>query len=304
MVDRAEYRCDVCNKFYASYKSRWLHIKKYHNNNVVNCSINVVNNEKKCSSKCSSKTLHKKIDNNICKYCNKQFCDRMYRWKHEKKCKLAININSTEIYEIKKQNEKLEKQIEELKELIQKSMKIHPKTLQKINNQLNMNNNSIINNNFIVQLGYEDFNKVLSENEKIGLLNKHSNSVIEMVKMVHVNPNNKYKQYKSMYITNLQNNVAYKYDDTCKKFIAVSKIELLDSIIDNRIADIENFYEDYKDKITPFTSNHIQKFLEKISNEKDYKDVKKEELKFAIYNGREEIINQIKENNPDLNIFI
>ena len=34
------------------------------------------------------------------------------------------------------------------------------------------------------------------------------------------------------------------------------------------------------------------------------KDVKKEELKFAIYNGREEIINQIKENNPDLNIFI
>lgn len=214
----------------------------------------------------------------------------MYR----RKCKLSNNINSSEIYEIKKQ-------IEELKELVQKSMKIHPKTLQKINNQLNMNNNGVINNNFIIQLGYEDFNKVLSENEKIGLLNKHSNSVIEMVKMVHVNPNNKYKQYKSMYITNLQNNVAYKYDDTCKKFIAVSKIDLLDSIIDNRIADT---CKDYKDKITPFTSNNIQNFLEKISNEKDYKDVKKEELKFAIYNGREEIINQIKENNPDLNIFI
>ena len=304
MEDRAEYRCDVCNKYYASYKSRWLHIKKYHNNNVVKCSINVVDDIKNCSSKSSNKTLQKKIDCNTCKYCNKQLCDRMYRWKHEQKCKLSININSTEIYEIKKQNEKLEKQIEELKELVQKSMKIHPKTLQKINNQLNMNNNGIINNNFIIQLGYEDFNKVLSENEKIGLLNKHSNSVIEMVKMVHVNPNKKYKQYKSMYITNLQNNVAYKYDDTCKKFIAVSKMDLLDSIIDNRIADIENFHEDYKDKITPFTSNNIQKFLEKISNEKDYKDVKKEELKFAIYNGREEIINQIKENNPDLNIFI
>jgi hypothetical protein len=304
MEDRAEYRCDVCNKYYASYKSRWLHIKKYHNNNVVKCSINVVDDIKNCSSKSSNKTLQKKIDCNTCKYCNKQLCDRMYRWKHEQKCKLSININSTEIYEIKKQNEKLEKQIEELKELVQKSMKIHPKTLQKINNQLNMNNNGIINNNFIIQLGYEDFNKVLSENEKIGLLNKHSNSVIEMVKMVHVNPNKKYKQYKSMYITNLQNNVAYKYDDTCKKFIAVSKMDLLDSIIDNRIADIENFHEDYKDKITPFTSNHIQKFLDKISNEKDYKDVKKEELKFAIYNGREEIINQIKENNPDLNIFI
>jgi hypothetical protein len=197
----------------------------------------------------------------------------------------------------------MKKQMQELKDLIQKSMKIHPKTLQKINNQLNMNNNGIINNNFVVQLGYEDFNNVLSEKEKIGLLNKHSNSVVEMVKMVHVNPNEKYKQYKSMYITNLQNNVAYKYDDECKKFIAVSKSDLLDSIIDNRLADIESFHEDYKDKITPFTSKHIQKFIERMSNEKEYKDLKKEELKFAIYNGREEIINQIKENNPDLNIF-
>ncbi len=65
------------------------------------CSINVVENKKKCSNKCSNKTLHKKIDGNTCKYCNKQFCDRMYR----RKCKLSININSTEIYEIKKQME-------------------------------------------------------------------------------------------------------------------------------------------------------------------------------------------------------
>jgi hypothetical protein len=120
MVDRAEYRCEFCNKYYASYKSRWLHIKKYHNNNVVKCSINVVEDKKKCSNKCSNKTLHKKIDGNTCKYCNKQLCDRMYR----RKCKLSININSTEIYEIKKQNEKLEKQIEELKELVQKSKNI------------------------------------------------------------------------------------------------------------------------------------------------------------------------------------
>ena len=41
-----------------------------------------------------------------------------------------------------------------------------------------------------------------------------------------------------------------------------------------------------------------------MTDEKDYKDIKKEEIKFAIYNGREEIIQQIKENNPDLNIFM
>jgi hypothetical protein len=138
----------------------------------------------------------------------------------------------------------------------------------------------------------------------LGLLNKHSNAVVEMVKMVHINPVEKYKQYKSMYITNLQNNVAYKYNDEYKKFIAVSKSDLLDSIIDNRLADIESFHEDYKDKITPFTSKQIKRFIERMTEEKNYKDIKKEEIKFAIYNGREEIIQQIKENNPDLNIFM
>ncbi len=297
-----DFKCNHCNKSYKSYQSRWNHINRYHQNVVVNKVVNVVEPVVNNVVKKDNNEHIKK--NSICKYCNKEFCDRISRWRHEKICQLDNNDKEKEnkiSFEkiIKEQN----KQIQELKELIQKSMKIHPKTLQKINSQLgNIVNGDV--NNYVVQLGYEDFNNVLSEKEKIGLLNKHSNAVVEMVKMVHVNPNEKYKQYKSMYITNLQNNVAYKYDDDCKKFIAVSKSDLLDSIIDNRLADIESFYEDYKDKITPFTSKHIQKFIERMSNEKEYKDIKKEELKFAIYNGREEIIQQIKENNPDLNIFM
>jgi hypothetical protein len=285
--------CKFCNKEFSSYSSRSNHIKKYHKPDVTKTVTYVTKTVTKCNKNVKDKAYN-------CKYCNEEFNTRQTRWRHEKICQ-EENKNPDEIKELKKENEEMKKQMQELKDLIQKSMKIHPKTLQKINNQLN--NNGIINNNYVVQLGYEDFDKVLSEKEKIGLLNKHSNSVVEMVKMVHVNPNEKYKQYKSMYITNLQNNVAYKYDDDCKKFIAVSKSELLDSIIDNRLADIESFHEDYKDKITPFTSKHIQKFIERMSNEKEYKDLKKEELKFAIYNGREEIIQQIKENNPDLNIF-
>jgi hypothetical protein len=294
-----DYKCEHCNKTYSSRQSRWNHIKKYH----IQINIPKLDND-----------IHINIQENIqkciynCEYCKKEYKTYFIKWRHEKKCKMKdtslnkINKLEKQNDEMKKQNDAMQKQLEELKDLIQKSMKIHPKTLQKINSQLgNIVNGDV--NNYVVQLGYEDFNKVLSEKEKIGLLNKHSNSVVEMVKMVHINPSDKYKQYKSMYITNLQNNVAYKYNDECKKFIAVSKSELLDSIIDNRLADIESFHEDYKDKITPFTSKHIQKFIERMSNEKEYKDLKKEELKFAIYNGREEIIQQIKENNPDLNIF-
>jgi hypothetical protein len=278
--------CKHCNKEFASYSSRSNHVKKFHSEPV---SISKHNGKQESKHKVNIE------DTYPCRFCEKTFCHKQSRYRHELKCKLENKQTPDKI-------DKLEKQMEELKDMLQKALKIHPKTLQKINSQLgNIVNGDV--NNYVVQLGYEDFDKVLSEKEKIGLLNKHSNSVVEMVKMVHINPNEKYKQYKSMYITNLQNNVAYKYDDDCKKFIAVSKSDLLESIIDNRLADIESFHEDYKDKITPFTSKHIQKFIDRMSNEKEYKDVKKEELKFAIYNGREEIIQQIKENNPDLNIF-
>ena len=290
--------CQYCNKEYASYASRSNHVKKYHKQTTLNHSSETSN----CTSKLPQKEVN--IHKNIlaCSFCNKELSRLDNLKRHEKKCKEQNKVSSV-TEDLKKENEEIKKELSELKTLLMKSMKIHPKTLQKINSQLN-NNGIINNNNFVIQIGNENFNNVLSEKEKIFLLNKYANSVVEMVKMVHISDKDKFKQFKSMYITNLQNNVAYKYDDGSKKFIAVTKNELLESIIDNRLADIENFHQDYKEKITPFTSKQITKFIERMTDEKEYKDIKKEEIKFAIYNGREEIIQQIKENNPDLNLFI
>jgi ABC-type Fe2+-enterobactin transport system substrate-binding protein len=56
--------------------------------------------------------------------------------------------------------------MEKLKEMLQKSLKIHPKTLTKINKQLNnntQNNNTI--NNIYVQLGRENLSEILSSKE-------------------------------------------------------------------------------------------------------------------------------------------
>jgi hypothetical protein len=297
-----EFICDYCNKSYKSYQSRWNHINKYHNKPEV--SHNKSNDKSGYKPNISQNNIINKEETEkyTCKYCDNSYKHFQSRWKHEQKCKETKNETKINNKNLEMIIEKQSKELKELKVMLQKALKIHPKTLQKINNQLN-NNGIINNNNIVIQIGNEDFNKVLSEKEKLFLLNKYTNSIVEMVKMVHISDNEKFKPYKSMYITNLQNNVAYKYDDESKKFIAVTKSELLDSIIDNRLADIENFHEDYKEKITPFTSKQITKFIEKMTDEKDYKDVKKEEIKFAIYNGREEIIQQIKENNPDLNIF-
>ena len=31
-MDKKEFKCNICNKFYASYKSVWEHNKKFHKN--------------------------------------------------------------------------------------------------------------------------------------------------------------------------------------------------------------------------------------------------------------------------------
>jgi hypothetical protein len=80
---------------------------------------------------------------------------RQYKWKHEKACKIKEN---NKIEQLEEKNKKLENTVNELKlqvaEILKEKGKIHHKTLQKINNQLNnninnINNGTIINNTYV-----------------------------------------------------------------------------------------------------------------------------------------------------------
>jgi hypothetical protein len=135
--------------------------------------------------KMSEKLSDKKYN---CTKCNKQFNNRKTKWSHEKKC-IVEEQNSVNLVEeqrlsgsemndntLKVENAKLkekveifEKEIDTMKgqmlELMNKICKIHPKTLTKINKQLNNtminnNNNNTINNYNIVQLGRENLSEI------------------------------------------------------------------------------------------------------------------------------------------------
>ena len=283
MIDRLEFKCNHCNKLYSSYKSRWLHIKKYHNKNI---------SQKSSKNKENSSNSPQKTSNFECNYCNKILSRSDNLKRHEEKCKLKnINNNENDKFEkLEKQNEKLEKQVEELKDMLQKALKIHPKTLQKINNQLNNNhiNNGTVNNINIVQLGNENLEDILSSKEKLKILNKRGNSLKELVELVHIS--DKYKQFKNVYITNLQNTIGYKFDSKNNQFIAVNKSDLLDDIIDCRMCDIQTFYTELGDNFDGETKKIIQRFLDRMNNEDDkLKGLKKEEIKLLLYNSREKI---------------
>jgi len=280
-----EYNCKICNKNYVSYKSLWNNNKKFHKKDVTTNVTDVTKNVTKNVTKCNKF---------VCNNCNKILNNRQSKWRHEKKCDIVpAKIQDIEVDDklekIEKENLEMKAEMTKLKDLLQKALKIHPKTLQKINNQLNNTNNGTINNNtVIIQLGKEDLTKMLTMDEKISILNRQAMGINDLVKLVHTS--GKYQKCMNVYITNLQNTIGYMYDEKHNNFIAVNKNELLNDLVDSRMYDIEKFYDKLQTKFEPEKAKRIKKFIDRMKNGEDcLKDLKKEEIKLILYNNREVI---------------
>jgi prophage antirepressor-like protein len=170
------YKCDICNKFYASYKSRWCHKNKFHkneSNNVVIANVNNVNTN--VNTITNVNIVNKKIIK--CENCSTVFSSRQAKYLHKKKaCK-----NNPD----KKLDNNIDKKLEEFKnnilELLKKEVKIHPKTLQKINK--NLINNSQSNQSETIKInncnhsGSE--NKIIQSKDKKYLFDFNNNLLLE-----------------------------------------------------------------------------------------------------------------------------
>ena len=293
------YTCYICNKNYKHRQSLYNHNKKFHTQNNPNIiTHNHPNNQNIIPHNHYTSTKNEEdTDKYSCKFCNKSFTHYQNRWRHEKKCKSSLLIK----------NELLEKQNQELKEMFEKEIlslkqqlldsmnkncKKHPKTLQKINRQLNNqynnnqnNTNCIVNNNTIniIPLGQEKLIDILSSKEQKMILSKKQQSLNYLIEYIHFN--DKYPQFQNIIITNLKDNIAYKYDDSMNKFIATTKDELLEILMENRIIDIEDFYNFNSDKLNDHTKNIVNKFIDKIKNDDEYFDKKKSDIKLILYNN-------------------
>ncbi len=286
-----EFNCDKCNKTYKSYQSRWNHIKKSHNEQVTQ-SNHESNHSGNHKGNHGNHSLENKEDKTYdCRKCGKLFDYKQNRWRHEQKCtEIKTNFNNNEVLELKKE-------IGDLKEMLQKHLKIHPKTLQKINKQL-INNGTINNTINIVPLGSENLHQILTDKEKLAILNKKYNSLNELINKVHILPDNRYNQFKNVYITNLQNDIAYEYNNNSKQFQAVDKNELLEKLIDKRMIDIETFALelDEKNNLPPELSELIDKFIEQMWADNSELKIKKiKQVKLLLYNNRDMIKEKVNE---------
>ena len=206
-------------------------------------------------------TISTKVYN--CIHCNKIFLRKFCVDRHEINCKYK-NDNSSEIKILKEKLEQKDKEFSNYKiqllDIINKTCKIHPKTLQKINKQLINNGtiNNTVNNINIVKFGTEDIASILSQSEILKILNRKmyyqedvlhlldsriklnlwfnlTCSLEESIKAIHFNDNR--PEFKNIYITNLKDQYAYIFDGT--KFIAGLKSDILGELVDNHVENIE-----------------------------------------------------------------
>jgi hypothetical protein len=288
-----KYICKHCNKGYNSRQSLWNHHSIYHKGITPESTIlHKTNIEIHPSTPNSTK--------HMCNYCKKSFTRNSSLKRHYDRCEIK-NQNEQKL---KEENEELKKQIseqnkffqqmidnlkKELMEQINKKCKTHPKTLQKINNQLNNTVNNTINYN-IVSLGQEQLYNVLSKKEKMNILNQRYTCLDHMIEYIHFNE--KFPQFRNILITNTQNNIAYKFDKLSNKFIAITKDELLENIVSERMDDITEFYDQLIDDLDDKTKNIINSFITKMDNE-NYKSDKKKDIKLIVYNNRNKVSKEV-----------
>lgn len=271
--------CSICNKTYASYKSLWVHNKKYHSSIVYPKMMT-------CHPFGIHKMMTGKIDvnhiTNVCSYCDKTYSSRQSRWRHEKICKMK-ETNTNNLKEIQKENEEIKQKLKQLEKLIDnKTTNINKGTIIK-------GNNNIINN-IHLELGAEDV-KLLSEAQKLKVLksvNFGEYPVVALIDELYKNQKN-----RNVKVSNLQNNMALKYDGEIEKFKATSKKQVVNEIISVRKIDIKAFFEEYcnTNKISDKTKNLIEKYINKLNDtsEKDselrkFLNEHKEQIIFILYN--------------------
>ena len=297
-----DFQCNICYKYYASQNSLCNHNKKFHmksNTNVILCNTNIIQSEYKQYS---------------CTYCNKIFKMRQYKWKHEKTCKIKNNKQeNNKLKEIEEQNKQLVETINELKlqvsMIIKEKGKIHHKTLQKINNQLNSNNsnNSSIINNTFVKFGDIDYEKILNIKQIKYILNKQYKCIEESIKLIHFNE--ELPEYNNIFITNMKDDIAYVFDGS--RFISVKKNEMINELIDSHINEINLSLEKNKNILNEKYVTRLEKFLDMLNDDdtkftdennnrtyNSYKAYKLNSIKLLIYNESDkkklELLNNTK----------
>ena len=296
--------CTICNKKYASYQSLWNHNKKFHkttdliNNNISPNVISISPNVISISPNVIS--ISPSIEKLQCIYCNKVFKHRSNKSVHIKTCKkrdlYSQNINN-------RINCIFCGYISKCVSSFYKHRKICKKKQEQItiinNNIINNNNNSInnsynnntINNKYIVNFSdNQDFFKLLSQEQKVQIIEQCRLSFTKMISLTHFNDD--YPELQNIYFVNLKDDIGYVFEDS--RFIAINKSEVLNETYNNKIdliyeilndTSIDNKFKKNFEKFYLQLQDTNSKYQHQDKKYDNLKDFIIEQMNFIIYNN-------------------
>jgi hypothetical protein len=247
------------------------------------------------SKSACEKNLNKQFG---CDFCDKKFTSETAKKYHMKKsCKNKTTENDIE--KIKKELEETKNSLVETKiELKEANQKIEnlEKKIQPENNNTsianknhinshnttNSNSHNTINQNIFIDFGKEKY-ELLSLKEKIKILHKCYDSILECTKYTHCN--DRLPEQKNIKISNLRSKFGYKMVNG--KYDAIEMDELLEDTVCNRAEDVRNILDENKDKIPQKVVDKINDLLEKVDTRDDTQMKKeKNKAKLLLYNNR------------------
>ena len=197
----------------------------------------------------------------------------------------------------KEQNNKLASTIEELNKRIDKLE--NEKKIKHTQNNRNIKNlnNGTINTINIIQFGKEDLSKIDNKEFFEALTQMGYKIPAKMVEKIHIN--DKYPEYKNIYISDINRGKAMVYDG--KKWKLDKYNNISDKLLDKILNFMEERYEDIKDdkNITEKRKMNMENKLKILQIMKDYEEEEekerheylrsqcKDKIKMDLYNNRE-----------------
>ena len=271
-----EFKCHKCNNIYKSYQSRWNHINKKH-----------LHQNPTTPPKPAKNSHNIKNHQYICEFCNTYFTRKDSLNRHQlNRCKMKID---DDILKDEKVKELVHKEIEQFKADFFKSMNINQNNNQNNiinnNNCNNTNTGTIINNNIklVIPLGNENFNKILSDAQKVSIVKANEKAIFKFTEMIYTDP--QFEKFRNVSISNINNEYGNSYDDKLARYVLMKKIEIINKYGWNRLCDIEEFIDDLENKnIDVGNIDKLTVLIERYAKDEDFKKILNNDLVILLYN--------------------
>jgi hypothetical protein len=231
------------------------------------------------------------LANRMCKKCGKIFTRSDNLLRHIKSTCLLYNKRDEICQQLDEEVVKKYKELEtinkELDEKLKKLKKLDElyeeknKQLTIVNEKINKKPPENIN---LVELGHEKLCDVFTVKYQKFILSKKYKSLEYLIS--EANFNKKYQQFHNICITNIHNRIAYKYVDSKKCFITITKDVLYRELKMARLNDIIDFTNKCADILDENTKRIMNEFINKMVNDDEYaENYCKDDMKNMIYNG-------------------